>query len=182
MKKLLTTTLLSSVLVLSACNSTSYKEVANISILNVSFADSKWNGKTIPSGQHCKYFGGNGATPKLQVSNIPGSANAVIVEFSDETYTPMDNGGHGKIGIWTGGKSGITIPSVMGETTSVPQNIFIEAKHKGLKRGRAGAYLPPCSGGRGNTYYATIKAVYKAKNNKEESQLLGKSKIILGKY
>ncbi len=182
MKKLLTTTLIGGALILSGCGSTGYKESANVSRLDVSFVDSQWNGNIIPSGQNCKHFGGNGSTPQLQVNNIPSSANAVIVEFSDETYTPMDNGGHGKIGIWTNGKTSITIPSVAGETKSVPDNMFIEAEHQGTHRGQAGAYLPPCSGGKGNTYYADVKAVYKAKSDKEESKLLGKGKIILGKY
>lgn len=153
-----------------------------MSKLGVSFADSSWSGKIIPNGQNCKHFGSNGSTPKLTVSNIPSGANAVIVEFSDRSYTPMDNGGHGKVGIWTNGKSSITIPSVAGETKSVPNNMFIEAHHLGTHRGQAGAYLPPCSGGKGNTYYANVKAVYKAKNDKEESRLLGKGKIILGVY
>jgi hypothetical protein len=179
MQKILITSILSSTLFLSACDSNDYKKGAGLSNLNVAFVDAKWIEKDIPKGENCKYFKGNGNTPRIQVNNIPNGANAIIVEFSDKTYTPMDNGGHGKIGIWTNGKSSITIPSVAGETKNMPDNMFIEKMHKGLKRGKAGAYLPPCSGGKGNTYYATIKAVSKTNDN---TKVLGGESLVLGIY
>ena len=37
--------------------------VVNADELIVEFADSAWDGVTIPKGQHCKKFGGDGSTP-----------------------------------------------------------------------------------------------------------------------
>ena len=69
--------------------------------LKVSFADAVWDGKKVPKGQQCSKFGGNGATPALNVENIPAGANAIIVEFNDRSYQPLSyDGGHGKIGYW----------------------------------------------------------------------------------
>ncbi|MEJ2115543.1 MAG: hypothetical protein P8X88_05735 [Gammaproteobacteria bacterium] len=59
--------------------------------------------------------------------------------------------------------------------------VFIEEEHRG-SRGEEGAYLPPCSGGRGNHYYAEVKAVFKDENNKSNSKLLGFGEIYLGEY
>ena len=58
----------------------------------------------------------------------------------------------------------------------MPQNMFIHKEHKGLKRGNAGAYLPPCSGGIGNSYYATVKAL----NSNDE--VLQSMDIQMGKF
>ncbi len=43
----------------------------------------------------------------------------------------------------------------------------------------AGAYLPPCSGGRGNSYYVTVKAVHK---QGDETHELGSAVVEMGKY
>ncbi len=167
---------------LSGCATTGYKPVENMAQLKVSFADSKWDGKMVPSGEQCKWAGGNGSTPVLNVENIPADANAVIVEYSDRSYAPMNMGGHGKIGMWlNGAQTPVQIPSVAGETKDLPENLFIEQEHQG-SRGKSGAYLPPCSGGMGNIYYATVKAVYKGKSEKEVSRLLGQEKIELGRH
>ena len=69
-----------------------------ISHLQVVFADSKWDGHKIPYNQQCLRDGGKGSTPTLTVRNIPSGANALIFEYSDATYAPMNYGGHGKIG------------------------------------------------------------------------------------
>jgi hypothetical protein len=182
MRKIIVLSALVSLVVLSACNS-QYKKADNLATLNVSFADSAWDGKTVPKDQICQWAGGNGSSPQLTVSNIPAGANAVIVEFSDHTYTPMDNGGHGKIGLWLTGKPlSVTIPSVAGQTFDLPENMFVVEQHQATNRGKDGAYLPPCSGGRGNSYYATVKAAYKAKSGKKVLKLLGQGNIEMGKY
>jgi hypothetical protein len=144
--------------------------------MKVSFADSKWDGVTVPKNEVCKWAGGNGATPTLKVSNLPNGTSKVLVLFSDFTYKPMDNGGHGQIGINVSNETNIIIPSIKGETKIMPSNMFISKEHKGLKRGKAGAYLPPCSGGRGNSYYATIKAL----NSNDE--VLKSQDIQMGKF
>ena len=86
------------------------------------------------------------------------------------------------IGIWiSDNQSSVTIPSIPGETNEMPQGMFIENKFRS-NRGEDGAYLPPCSGGRGNEYYATVKSVYKGESDKDESRLFGEGTIEMGKY
>jgi hypothetical protein len=162
--------------------SADYTPVEPMATLRVDFADTAWDGKTIPKGQECSWAGGKGSSPVLTVSNIPAAANAIIVEFSDRTFKPNDLGGHGKIGIWLSkNQASATIPAVAGESFDLPEGMFIEEAHRS-QRGKPGAYLPPCSGGRGNEYYATVKAVYKPKSDKEEARLLGQAAIEMGKY
>ncbi|MBV2134538.1 hypothetical protein KRX52_17305 [Pseudomonas sp. MAP12] len=168
---------------LGGCASSNYAPVESPTRLQVAFADPAWDGQTVPAGQRCRWAGGHGSTPRLLVSNIPSGANALVVEFSDRSYFLMDHGGHGKIGLWlSGAPSSITIPSVAGESLELPVGMFVEKEHQGWLRGNGGAYLPPCSGGRGHRYYATVKAVYKAKAAGEQSRLLGEQIIEMGKY
>jgi phosphatidylethanolamine-binding protein (PEBP) family uncharacterized protein len=175
MKKIIKFGIMSlAVISLTAC----HKGEVNIAkTMNVEFSDSKWDGKIIPKAEVCKWAGGNGSTPELSISNIPSGTEKLIVLFNDKTYTKMDNGGHGQIGInISANQTNITIPSIQGETKIMPNNMFIHKEHIGLKRGKAGAYLPPCSGGKGNTYSATIKAL--DKNN----QTLISKDITMGKF
>ena len=144
--------------------------------MGVSFADAKWGGMMVPKDQVCKWAGGDGSTPSLKVTNLPLGTSKVLVLFSDDTYKPMDNGGHGQIGINVSNQTDIMIPSIKGETKVMPVNMFIHKEHKGLKRGKAGAYLPPCSGGKGNSYYATVKAL----NSNDE--VLKTTEIQMGKF
>ena len=167
---------------LCACTSASYRPVANPVHLQVAFADPQWDGRTVPVGQRCRWAGGNGSTPPLRVDGIPRAANDLLVEFSDRSYFLMDHGGHGEIGLWLRGTpASVTIPAVAGESLELPEGMFVERKHQGWLRGHGGAYLPPCSGGRGHRYYATVKAVYKSADG-GESRLLGEQNIELGEY
>ena len=169
-------------LILGGCIAEKYKPVPNMANLEISFADSLWNGKNIPAGQQCDRFGGDGATPRLIVKNIPAGTNALIMEYSDKDYPPMDNGGHGKIGYKiTTGTQHVTIPSVPGHTFDLPKGFFLVSAQKAPDWDKAGAYMPPCSGGKGNLYYVTVKAVYDAPEGKQ-SQLLGKVRLTLGRY
>jgi hypothetical protein len=168
---------------LGGCASSGYAPVERPARLQVALADPLWDGQTVPAGQRCRWAGGHGSTPLLRVGNIPAGANALIVEFSDRSYFLMDHGGHGKLGLWLSpGQASATIPSVAGESLDLPAGMFIEQKHQGWLRGKGGAYLPPCSGGRGHSYYATVKAVYKARAAGEESRLLGEQSIEMGRY
>lgn len=161
--------------------SNDYKEVENVVELELSFINNIWDGISVPDGQQCLSFGGNGSSPEILVKNIPTGANALIISFSDRTFKANDLGGHGIIGLWIeNNETTIIVPSVPGETNELPEGMFIEAKFRS-NRGKDGAYLPPCSGGRGNEYYATVKAVYKS-NSDDESLLLGKADIEMGKY
>ena len=160
-----------------------YKPVEKMAELEIALADPAWNGKTIPKGQQCRKFGGHGQTPALKVSGVPDGANAIIMEYSDRSHQPMDNGGHGKIGFRIdAGTAVVTIPSVPGHTFELPAGFFLVAAHRNPSWDKAGAYMPPCSGGKGNLYYVTVKAVYEAPDESEESRLLGKGKLNIGRY
>lgn len=151
--------------------------------LQVVFADPTWNGHKIPYNQQCLRDGGKGSTPKLTVRNIPSEANALIFEYSDATYTPMNHGGHGKIGYNIApGTTEVTVPPVLGNTLTVPEGFFIVSPHSNPSWDKAGAYLPPCSGGRGNSYYVTVKAVVLSQDKTKLSQVLGTAKLTLGNY
>lgn len=150
--------------------------------LDISFADSIWTGNEIPKGQQCRKFGGNAETPRLVVKNIPAGTNALIMEYSDRSYQQMNNGGHGRIGYnIASGTQQVTIPSVSGHTFDLPKGFFLVSAHQGGNWDESGAYLPPCSGGKGNLYVVEVKAVYDAPEGKE-SQLLGEGKLTLGRY
>jgi len=167
--------------VLSGCDTFEYQLADRVAELQVSLADPAWDGYAIPEGQQCKKFGGHGATPLLKVSGIPDEANAVIVAFSDRSWFLMDHGGHGMIGLWTGRlHNSIEIPVVAGESFDLPKGMFLEQAHQG-GRGEPGAYLPPCSGGRGNRYFAEVAAVYKGTGD-EPTQLLASGEVFLGHY
>ncbi len=115
---------------LSGCLTGKYKPVADMGNLEVSFADSLWNGQKVPAGQQCNRFGGKGSTPQLMVKNIPPNANALIMEYSDSDYMPMDNGGHGKMGYKIFASSNqVTIPSVQGHTFDLPEDFFLVSAH-----------------------------------------------------
>lgn len=88
----------------------------------ITFSDPAWDGKSIPSGQICKKFGGNGATPSITVSGVPAEADAIVLEFSDKDDSKMNNGGHGKIGYRiTPGAAQVIVPSFPGETFTLPE-------------------------------------------------------------
>ena len=151
--------------------------------LKVSFADAAWDGKKVPKGQQCSKFGGNGATPALNVENIPAGANAIIVEFNDRSYQPLSyDGGHGKIGYWIEeGSTSAMLPSVPGEAKDLPEGSFVEKRNRATGDYARPGYLPPCSGGRGNKYFAEVKAVQKIEG-KKKPEVLAKTKIQLGRY
>ena len=123
------------------------------------------------------------STPALTVSGIPAGANAIIVELNDATYQPLSyDGGHGKIGFWITGGGQATLRAVPGGTKAMPAGVFLEAKNRATGGWASEGYLPPCSGGNGNMYFADVKAVYKAKSDGEASKLLAQGRIDLGKY
>ena len=105
----------------------------------------------------------------------------LIVEYSDLDSERMNNGGHGKIGYKVGNVSQVVIPSVKGHSFDLPKDFTVVSPHANPNWDTAGAYMPPCSGGRGHSYYATVKAVHETPAG-EEAELLGKGMIQLGKY
>ena len=152
--------------------------------LKAAFADALWDGKAVPDGQQCQKFGGKDpATPALTVSNIPAEANAIIMEYGDRNYEHMNHGGHGKIGYRIeAGTSEASIPSVPGHSLEVPEGFFVVAAHKAPSWDTEGAYLPPCSGGKGNRYGVTVKAVSQSAAEGAEAKVLGEVDLSFGKY
>jgi len=147
----------------------------------VTLADSEWDGNKIPEGQQCQKFKGHGSTPRIRVSNIPKGTNAIVVEYSDKSYKAMDNGGHGKIGYFIEERiDKVTIPPIEGHTFDLPKSFFIVAPQQAPKWDKAGAYLPPCSGGKGNKYVATVKAVHQTKGKIDKT--IVETDIDLGIY
>ncbi|WP_300459234.1 hypothetical protein [Desulfobacula sp.] len=167
---------------LFSCVSSQYKPAEDMVTLDVTFVDASWDGKKIPNGQQCNKFGGNGATPALRIKNIPTKANALIFEYSDQDNDRMNYGGHGKIRYAIKpGSTQVTVPSVPGHTFELPDNFSLISAHANPGWDKAGAYMPPCSGGRGNRYYVTVKAVYDTPD-KKDSLVLGERRLNLGKY
>ena len=149
--------------------------------LKVEFADPAWDGKKIPKGQHCKKFKGKGATPPLKVSNIPEGANAIIVEFNDLSYSKLSrDGGHGKVGWKIKGGGEAVLKSVPGGTKTLPAGTWLVKKNRATGAWSSAGYLPPCSGGKGNKYKASVKAV--RMDGDDIGDVLGKGSITLGKY
>jgi hypothetical protein len=149
--------------------------------MSVSLANPEWDGIKIPTGQQCEKFGGKGTTPQLVVDKIPTETNAIVMEYSDRSYQPMDHGGHGKFGYRIQpSTSTVSIPSVAGHTFELPKGFFLIKAQRAPTWDKAGAYLPPCSGGKGNEYYVTVKAVKEVNGGIQE--VMGESEVILGKY
>ena len=159
-------------------------EPTPILALELAFADSEWDGKTVPNGQQCQRQGGeNPSTPKILIINIPEGSDAIIMEFSDRNYSPMDDGGHGKIGFrLSEGTKEVVIPSIPGHSFNLPKDFFIIQEHQASSYDNAGAYMPPCSGGIGNFYYVTVKAVKLLSEEDKTFILLGQGILELGKY
>lgn len=145
------------------------------------FTDPAWDGIKVPTGQQCARFGGSGSTPVIKVEHVPGKANALVMEYSDQTYQAMDKGGHGKIGYRIAKNTGQeTIPAVAGHTFDLPTGFFLVEAQRAPTWDKAGAYLPPCSGGKGNSYYVTVKAVKEADG--KVSEVLAETTIKMGQY
>lgn len=148
--------------------------------LQVTFTDPVWDGVTVPKGHQCHKFGGTHGSPALRVSGIPEGANALILEFSDRSYSPMDNGGHGKVGYeFDAGSTTVAVPSVPPHTFDLPAGFWTVAAHGAPKWDKPGAYLPPCSGGKGNEYYVTVKAVVR---KGESVQALAQTALEMGRF
>lgn len=145
--------------------------------LTLKFSDPAWDGKTVPAGQQCPLQGGSGATPAIDVSGLPEGTTKVNVAFNDETYQPMNDGGHGVIGFdVTPNNGAASLPSVPGNSADLPAGASVTTASRGTGDYASPGYLPPCSGGNGNLYTATVTAL--DASGKE----LASGKIELGHY
>ena len=151
-----------------------------LAALEVELADPAWDGVKVPEGQQCQKFGGDGKSPALAVSGIPSGASHLVLEFSDRSYPPMDQGGHGKVSYAIeSGATDVTVPRIPGHTMELPAGFTLVEAQKAPQWDKAGAYLPPCSGGRGNEYYVTVKAVHQMG---DETHELASASVEMGKY
>ena len=158
----------------------------NAAELELSFTDAAWNGEGIPDGQMCNRFNKNEnkdpQSPELVVKGIPADADAIILYFSDRSFPRMDNGGHGTVGYKIQiGSNEVTVPRVPGHTEDLPENFWTVKAHGAPTWDTAGAYLPPCSGGRGNNYFVDVKAVKLGENN-DVSNVLAEGSIKLATF
>ena len=121
-----------------------------------------WNGKTVPAGQQCKLFNGNGSTPPMTVSGLPAGTVWIVMEFNDKSYQPLSrNGGHGILAYPAKGAS-TSVPALPGMTNRLPGGAVVMKKARSTGKYASPGYLPPCSGGRNNRYSVDLKAVDKA--------------------
>ncbi|MFT5701810.1 MAG: hypothetical protein ACI8ZB_004711 [Desulforhopalus sp.] len=153
----------------------------NIPGLKIELVDSTWDGNNIPVNQQCQKFGGvNPGTPVLHIADLPEGTNAIILEYSDRDSEKMNNGGHGIMGYKVDENvTEITIPSVPGHTFEVAEPFYSISPHRSPQWDIAGAYMPPCSGGKGHEYYVTVKAVSEINS---ATTVLGQTVLELGKY
>ncbi len=166
----------------SSVNAEQVISASDVIEMHLSFADANWDGKVIPEGQQCREFGGNGASPRIKIKGIPPQANNLVLEFSDATYKPCDNGGHGVINYQLSkGSKQIIVPSIPGQTFNLPKGFSLIKEHCGANlMMERGAYIGPCPG-IGNLYYVTVKALYR-KDEYSDSKLLGVGRLNIGTY
>ncbi len=170
------------VVFIGGCATGRYVPADHVTKLDVAFTDARWTGDAVPTVGVCKRDGGESMSPPLLVRNVPSGATDIIIEFNDLSYPPLSSGGgHGSIRVPVAGKTEVAIPPVPGETFTLPEGVVMESAHSGTVGG-SGAYLGPCSGGRGNIYEADVKAVFKSTTPAQPSRLLGIGSIALGTH
>ena len=148
----------------------------NAANLSATFADDIWKKSAVPKSEVCSNFNTKaGSTPSINLVNIPANTDKIMLTFSDETFWGMRDGGHGVVSYKVHANStSLTIPAMQGETFTLPTGFTSEVKHRGEKfKKTPGAYLAPCSGGKGNTYSVVIKSMNKDKILDATSLTLG---------
>ena len=135
-----------------------------------------WDGQRVPTGQQCRLFGGRGATPPMEVAGIPAGTAWIVVAFNDRDFAPLSTcGGHGTIGFPARGTK-MTLPAVPGMTAQLPGGAVVVAAARSTGDYASPRYLPPCSGGRGNRYFAEVSAMDRA------NKVLATARVELGRY
>ncbi|MCF3593439.1 hypothetical protein LZG00_05450 [Rhodobacteraceae bacterium LMO-12] len=135
-----------------------------------------WDGKSVPKGQQCTLHGGNGATPPMKVTGLPAGTVAILVEYDDKSYRPLSkNGGHGSL-IYPAKGNAANLPAVPGLSGKLPHGVKVHKPARGTGKYASKGYLPPCSGGKGNKYTATLKAI------SANGKTLEKKTVSIGRY
>lgn len=141
------------------------------------FSDPAWDGVTVPEGQHCGLQGGSGATPPIEVSGLPEGTTQINLSFNDESFEAMNNGGHGVLGFAVDeGAASASLPAVPGGTEEFPEGVSLVTANKTSGDYLTAGYMPPCSGGNGNTYSVDVSAVG------ADGAELATTRLTLGKY
>ena len=135
-----------------------------------------WDGKKVPAGQHCGLHGGNGSTPPMKVTNLPKGTAWVYVEYNDRDYQPLSyKGGHGVVGYPVTGSSA-NLYSVQGMKPKLKGKAKVISKARSTGQYASQGYLPQCSGGRNNRYFAVVKALDFG------GKVLEKTNVEIGRY
>jgi hypothetical protein len=88
----------------------------------------------------------------------------------------MNNGGHGMMSFELNSPTAESeIPSVPGHTFDIPDGFTMIEAHRSPGWDKAGAYMPPCSGGKGHAYYVTVKML-------EGDKVVAETILEMGKY
>ena len=174
-------TILFSLIAFCGVTTSAIAEMASDKVLSATLNDGHWGGKLVPKGQQCLKFGGNQpATPPLKISGIPVRTNLLILEYSDRSYQPMNNGGHGRMAYALSSPvQSLELPAVSGHSFDLPTGFMTLEAHRNPKWDQAGAYMPPCSGGKGNSYYVTVQAVH---YDGVKTDVLAKTILEMGKF
>ncbi len=145
--------------------------------MDVEFNDEMWNAEAIPEGQQCLNFGGkNPATPSMIVSNIPAGADSLVFVYNDVSNKRMQQGGHGIVSYaLSEGMGRADIPRVFGHTYEVPVGIEMIAEYRSRAGETAGAYKPPCSGGKNHLYTVDVQAW-------QGDTILAETSVEMGRY
>lgn len=145
--------------------------------MDVEFNDEMWNAEAIPEGQQCLNFGGkNPATPSMTVSNIPAGADSLVFVYNDVSNKRMQQGGHGIVSYaLSEGMGRADIPRVFGHTYEVPVGIEMIAEYRSRAGETAGAYKPPCSGGKNHLYTVDVQAW-------QGDTILAETSVEMGRY
>ena len=118
--------------------------------LTVRFTSPLWNGNAIPAGQQCARLGGSGATPGLNVFDVPTNAGALLIEYSERSGA-LDGGKMGRF-VYTMAK-GAGSAQIAGIAAGGP----LPAGVKSLGAEGGAIYLPPCTAG--GRYLVNVKAL-----------------------
>jgi phosphatidylethanolamine-binding protein (PEBP) family uncharacterized protein len=145
--------------------------------MEVELTDRDWDGTKIPKGQQCDKFGGDKpSSPKLHITNIPDGSDLILLAYSDRDAKNMNNGGHGIMSYSIDSTIHTAdIPSVLGHSYVLPEKMTMVEAHRGAGWDKEGAYMPPCSGGKGHAYYLTVKAM-------SGDKVMAETVLELGKY
>lgn len=113
----------------------------------------------------------------MRITGLPTGTQALLVAFNDESYAPMDKGGHGVLGFdVAAGFTRVDLPKIPGETYDLTDGVAKESGHRAPQwSGTGGAYLPPCSGGRGNRCSASLSAM-------QGQEVLASGKVQIGTF